>query len=89
MGKLVKQIGRIDRHLHKKDIVNLAANNAQAIVECGKYDLLKVFIELKRYETYLKGLIYKLKKPALDKAAATNKRSFIYNDAKINPSCAF
>ena len=86
MGKLVKQLGSIERHLHKKDIVDLATNNAQAIIESGKYDLLKVFIELKRYEIYLKGLISKLKKPALDKATTTNKKAFDYNDAKINIS---
>lgn len=86
MGKLVKQLGSIERHLHKKDIVDLATNNAQAIIESDKYDLLKVFIELKRYETYLKGLISKLKKPALDKATKTNQKSFDYNDAKINIS---
>ncbi len=86
MGKLVKQLGSIERHLHKKDIVDLATNNAQAIIENDKYDLLKVFIELKRYEIYLKGLISKLKKPALDKATTTNKKSFDYNDAKINIS---
>ncbi len=86
MGKLVKQLGNIDRHLHKKDIVDLAKENSQAIIESGKYDLLTVYVELKRYETYLKGLIENLKRPALDKASETGKKSFDYNDARVNIS---
>ena len=86
MGKLVRQLGSIERHLHKKDIVDLATENAQAIIDSGKYDLLKVYVELKRYETYLKGLIQHLKRPALDKATETGQKSFDYNDARVNIS---
>lgn len=86
MGKLVKQLGNIDRNLHKQDIVDLARENSQAIIESGKYDLLTVYVELKRYETYLKGLIQNLKRPALDKASETGQKSFDYNDARVNIS---
>jgi hypothetical protein len=86
MGKLVRQIGSIERHLHKNAIVDLAKENAQAILVSGKYDLLKVFVELKRYETYLKGLIQCLKQPVLDKATEKKKKSFEYDEAKVHIS---
>lgn len=86
MGKLVRELGSIDRHLHKKDILALSTENAQAIIDNGKYDLLKVYVELKRYETYLRGLIQHLKQPAFTKASEINQKSFEYNDAKINIS---
>ena len=86
MGKLVRQLGSIERYLHKKDIVDLATQNAQAIIDSGKYDLLKVYVELKRYETYLRGLIQHLKRPALDKASEAGKKSFDYNEARVNIS---
>lgn len=86
MGKLVRQLGSIEKNLHKKDIVDLATDNAQAIIDSEKYDLLKVYVELKRYETYLKGLIQHLKHPALNKAAKKGKKSFDYNDARVNIS---
>ena len=86
MGKLVRQLGSIERYLHKKDIVDLATDNAQAIIDSGKYDLLRVFIELKRYETYLKGLIQYLKQSVLNKAKEAKQKSFDYNDASVNIS---
>lgn len=86
MGKLVRQLGAIEKHLHKKDIVDLATDNAKAIVDSGRYDLLKVYVELKRYETYLKGLIQYLKQPALNKATETGRKSFDCNEARINIS---
>lgn len=84
MGKLVQQPGNIDRSLNKQGIIDLATQNAQAITESGKYDLLKVYVELKRYETYLKALIEKLKQPALEQAAQEPQKSFEYHEARVN-----
>ena len=86
MGKLVRQLGTIERHLEKREIVELAKDNGQAVIDSGKYDLLKVYIELKRYETYLKGLIQHLKKPALEKASEKGQKSFQYDNANLNIS---
>jgi len=86
MGKLVRQLGNIEKHLHKKEIIELAISNAQAIIDNENYDLLKVYVELKRYETYLKGLIDTLKQPALNKAAEKQAKSFEYNEARVNIS---
>lgn len=86
MGKIVKQLGSIEKHLHKQDIVDVAKENAQAVIDSGKYDILKVYVELKRYETYLKGLIEYLKIPALNKATENGQKSFNYDDARVNIS---
>lgn len=86
MAKIVKQLGTIEKHLHKREIVDLAKENAQAIIDNEKYDLLKVYVELKRYETYLKELIQCLKSPALDKASKKGAKSFDYNEAKVSIS---
>jgi uncharacterized protein YecA (UPF0149 family) len=83
MGKLVKHLGTIDRSLNKKEIVELAKENAQAILDSNKYDLLKVYIELKRYEGYLKGIIQHLKEPALVTATDIGQKSFKYDEALI------
>lgn len=86
MGKIVKQLGTIEKNLHKQEIIELAKENAQAVIDNGNYDLLKVYVELKRYETYLKELIQCLKSPALDKATKTGQKSFDYNEAKVSIS---
>ncbi|RRA94777.1 hypothetical protein [Paenimyroides viscosum] len=86
MGKIVKQLGTIEKHLHKQEITELAMENAHAVIDNGKYDLLKVYVELKRYETYLKELIQCLKSPALDKATKTGQKTFNYNEAKVSIS---
>lgn len=86
MGKIVKQLGTIEKHLNKQEIVELAKENAQAIIDNGKYDLLKVYVELKRYETYLKGLIQCLKTSAFDEATKMGEKSFDYNEAKVSIS---
>lgn len=66
----------------QKGIENLATDNAQAIIDSQKYDLLKIFIELKRYEVYLKSMIQCLKKPALLKASEIKQNAFEYDDTK-------
>lgn len=48
-----------------------------------KYNLIKVYIELKRYETYLKALINELKNSVLTKAAETGNNMFKYHDAQV------
>lgn len=86
MGKIVKQLGTIEKHLHKQEIVELAKENAQAVIDNGNYDLLKVYVELKRYEIYLKQLIQYLKSSAFQKASKTGEKSFDYNEAKVSIS---
>ncbi len=83
MGNLTRQIGEIERNLHKEEIISLAAQNAQTIIDHGNRDILSVYVELKRYETYLKGLIDQLKSKALEKARENGDDKFDYDDAIV------
>ncbi len=65
MGKLIRPLGGLERHLGKSEILELARRNAAEVVRSGKYDLMRVYVELKRYELYLKEVIENLKGPTL------------------------
>ena len=91
MAEIVKKLGEIDRQLRKSQIINLAAENAQTVIESRKFDLLKVYIELKRYETYLKTIISIIGKQAVAKAeevvrqtAAPDRQTFEYANAQVH-----
>jgi hypothetical protein len=58
---LIQPIGTLDRTISKTAIVNLANDHANQIVDGGHYDLLKTYVEMKRYELYIKTIINKLK----------------------------
>lgn len=83
MAKLVKPLGGISTNLNKKEIQNLASENAKAVVDSGDYDLLRVYVELKRYQVYLESLIKELKPDVTDKAIEHGKKSFVYGDAAV------
>lgn len=79
MVKVVREIGTIDRGLNKESIEGLAASHVREIVKSGEYDLLQVYIELKRYETYLNALIRELKTLATE----LGLQRFDYDQARI------
>ncbi|MDB5240153.1 MAG: hypothetical protein JWP57_778 [Spirosoma sp.] len=58
---LIQPIGTLDRTISKTAIIKLANDHANQIVEGGNYDLLKTYVEMKRYELYIKTIINKLK----------------------------
>ncbi len=80
---IVKPIGTLDRSIGKSQITDLAEQNAQAIIDNGKYDLLKVYVEMKRYELYLKTIMDKLKDEALKRALDLGEKSFEMDNAKV------
>ena len=80
---IIKTLGAIERSLNKEQIVGLAEANAQEVIESGKYDILKVFAELKRYELYLKTVIEKTKEAALDMALEQGEKTLEVDNAKI------
>ena len=85
MAEIVKKLGEIDRQLRKSQIINLAAENAQTVIESRKFDLLKVYIELKRYETYLKTIISIIGKQAVVRqTAAPDRQTFEYANAQVH-----
>ncbi len=80
---MIKQLGKIQRGLSKKEIEDLAKNDIAEIVRNEKYDLLKTLIELKKYNIYINKLIAELKEPVLEKAKAINEKKFKYENATI------
>ena len=81
---IIKNLGSIDRTLPKKDIVALAQNDATQVIESPQFDLLKVYVELKRYENYLSEVIEKIKPLALAIAEKQADKTFQYDNAKVN-----
>lgn len=86
MSKIVKHIGQIDSKITKSDLVELAKQHSSEILENDRYDLLKVYIEFKRYEIYLKTLISEVKNETILKAKEAGVRDFEYGSTKITVS---
>lgn len=84
MSKIVKTTGQIDRQLNKPEIINLAKEHSSEIMKSDKYDLLKVYIEFKRYEIYLKTLIEEVKKETFRQAIEEGRRDFGYGSARVS-----
>jgi len=83
MSKLVLQLGEIDRDLDKNGITQLAEQHAQNIVSSGKYDLMRVYVEMKRYEAYLQTLIKQMQDATIQKALEQGQREFKLDRAKL------
>ncbi len=81
---LVKPLGSLDRGLSKNELVELAETDALEVMESGKYDLLKVYVEMKRYEVYFKTVMENLREAALIQAQETGMKSFNYADAQVS-----
>ena len=80
---LIKPLGTLERGLHKEDLLALAAMDAQAVISSGQYDLLKVYVEMKRYEVYFSSVLDHIKAAALVVAQETGMKSFNYEDAQV------
>lgn len=65
---LIKPIGTLDRTMTKTGLVRLATDHAQQIIDSGNYDLLKTYVEMKRYEVYIKTIIARLKNHSVAQA---------------------
>lgn len=84
MGEIIKNIGEIDRNLNKSEIEALAKANASKILDNEQYDLLKVFVEFKRYEVYLKTLMNSIKSKTIQQAKGVDKENFEFANVKIS-----
>ncbi|HFA47814.1 MAG TPA: hypothetical protein ENJ95_02205 [Bacteroidetes bacterium] len=80
---IIKPIGAIGRSLDKSQIIALATADAEEVIVSGKFDMLKVYTELKRYELYLKTLIDKTKEVALEKAIEQDEKTIELDNARI------
>ncbi len=65
---LIKPIGTLEKSLSKTGLVRLAADHAKQIIDSGQYDLLKTYVEMKRYEVYIKTIIAQLKNHSVAQA---------------------
>ena len=83
MSSIIKQLGKLDKDLSKKEIEDVAIEDIKTVIEQDKFDLLKVLIELKRYNVYINTLISELKEPALEKAKEIGEKKFKYENAKV------
>ncbi len=82
MSKIIQPPGAIDRTLSKQEIIEFAEAHAAQVIDKG-YDLLKVYVELKRYQLYLDTIIKALKTEAVEVAKQQSKKSFNYSNARI------
>lgn len=80
---IIKPIGTLDRGIHKDQLMALGETDGQAVVDSGQYDLLKVYIEMKRYELYFKAAMEKIREAAMIVAQETGMKSFNYADAQV------
>ena len=83
MSKIIKTIGQIDRKLDKTNLEELAKQHASEILANENYDLLKVYIEFKRYEVYLKTLIGEVKNETLKRSREEGRKDFEYGSARV------
>ncbi|MBK6997570.1 MAG: hypothetical protein IPH31_22745 [Lewinellaceae bacterium] len=81
---LIKPIGALGRGLSKEELVTLGDTDAKAVIESGEFDLLKVYIEMKRYEAYFKTVMDNLREAALIQAQETGMKSFNYAEAQVS-----
>ncbi|MFN0214382.1 MAG: hypothetical protein ACKVT2_09025 [Saprospiraceae bacterium] len=81
---IIKPIGGLERNLSKVDLVALAKTDASEVKESGKYDLLKVYVEMKRYELYFQTVMETIREAALVQAQETGLKSFDYADAQVS-----
>lgn len=82
MGR-IKPIGSLERDLGKEALLALAETDAQEVITSDRYDLLKVYVEMKRYDLYFQTLMGRIRDAALIKAQETGLKSFNYADAKV------
>ncbi len=81
---LLKPIGSLERGISKEALVALGETDALEVIESGQYDLLKVYVEMKRYELYFKTVMDKIREAALVQAQETGMKSFNYADAQVS-----
>ncbi len=82
MSEILKPIEAVGRQTTKKGIVELAKEHASQILNNG-YDLLKVYVELKRYEAYLDAIIQEIKGSTTEKAKERGEKDFKYANARV------
>lgn len=80
---IIKVLGTIDRTLTKKGIEELAQDDANKVIASPQFNLLQVYVELKRYENYLSEVMEKIKPLALEIAQKQDEKTLVVETAKV------
>ena len=80
---IIKAFGTIDKTLTKKGISELAQNDANQVIASPQFDLLKAYVELKRYENYLSEVMEQIKPLALEIAQKQDEKTLLVETAKV------
>ena len=80
---IIKTLGTIDKELTKKGITELAQDDANQVIASPQFDLLKVYVELKRYENYLSEVMEQIKPLALEIAQKQDEKTLLVETAKV------
>jgi hypothetical protein len=83
MSKIIKKLGELPAGLDKVGIASLATEDARLIL-AGQFDLVRTFIELRRYEVYLSTLIGQLQAAATVAIADRPDRKLKYADGTVS-----
>lgn len=65
MSRLIKLPGQLDPDLDRIELANLAAVDAAEVIGDGRYDIVKTFAALRRYEVYIASVLDTLKPAVL------------------------
>ncbi|MGB3546849.1 MAG: hypothetical protein WBA17_07730 [Saprospiraceae bacterium] len=83
MSTSLRSIGQLDAKLNRKELRTLARQQAEEIIDQPRYDLFRVYVEAKRYETYLKGLLEVLRAEAYHRVKREPKHEFKYGSGRM------
>jgi hypothetical protein len=83
---IIKSLGSLERILDKSGIIALGESDAQQVIGDEKFDLLKVYVEMKRYELYFKTVLEHLKDGALKKALSLGEKNIRLENANVTIS---
>lgn len=82
MSEITKPLGQIAAIISKEEIVQIGKAHAAEIMNGDNYDLVKSYVDIKRYELYLKTLIDELKSETAKKIASTENKEFEFANTK-------
>ena len=83
MPKLIHAPGELSPHFTRAQVLELAQEHAHTIATNDRYDLMRVFVEMKRYELYFKTLLNELKTEVGQRALIAKQEQFAYGTARM------
>lgn len=76
MSAITKPLGQIAAITTKEEIIKIGKAHAAEIINGDQYDLVKSYVDIKRYELYMKTLIDELKSVAAKKIMESESKDF-------------